>query len=109
MNEPDEGKDTFSAMVEMAYAGDAEDAIADLNGEQFDGQTIKVKAATEAQLALLAQDSLDSKPTDEDSVETELEDGQDDVLPMDEDDPAFEPKGWEPITRKRPGKNNRDW
>ncbi len=40
--EPDSGLDTFTAWVEMAYVADAEEAIAELDGEWVDGRNLVV-------------------------------------------------------------------
>lgn len=40
--EPDSGLDTFTAWVEMKFVADAEEAIAELNGEWVDGRDLVV-------------------------------------------------------------------
>ncbi len=42
-DEPDPDKDTFTAEVEMPFEDEAENAIAELDGEQIDGQWLYVR------------------------------------------------------------------
>ena len=41
--EPDPGKDTYTAEVEMDYDDEAETAVEELNGEQIDGRWLYVR------------------------------------------------------------------
>lgn len=84
--EPDRGKETYSALVEMAFAADAEEAIADLNGELFDGRSLRVVAGADTR--------------------TEAEKQRDRDL-MDLTDEEGEIKRFERIQRKKPGR--KDW
>lgn len=42
-DEPDPDKDTFTAEVDMPFEDEAENAIAELDGEQIDGQWLYVR------------------------------------------------------------------
>ncbi|RMG19928.1 MAG: RNA-binding protein [Bacteroidetes bacterium] len=79
---PDPGKETFSAILEMAYAFEAEEAIAELNGERIDGRILRVKEASQADI-----DENQANQPNWEEVE-ELLDVPD--------------QKWEPIVRKRP-------
>lgn len=41
--EPDAGKDTYTAEIEMDYEDEAETAVEELNGEQIDGRWLYVR------------------------------------------------------------------
>mgnify|MGYP002281254114 CR=1 FL=1 len=82
---PDPGKDTFSAIVTMAYRSDAEEAIEQLNGERIDGRFISVRMATDEEMEQSHQVVEDDETWD-------------DWEESSEDAP------WQPIVRKRPPK-----
>ncbi|RMG61711.1 MAG: RNA-binding protein [Bacteroidetes bacterium] len=84
-DEPDPGKDTYSAVLTMAFDDDAEAAIDELNGENFDGRFLRVRAG-------------EVGPVDADGRSEET---------LDEFDEDFDAMSFQRIQRKRPGRG--DW
>ncbi|MEM7655343.1 MAG: RNA-binding protein [Bacteroidota bacterium] len=82
--EPDPGKDTFTAWVEMEFEDEAEQAIEELSGEYVDGNSIRVMHESEYQ-----EKQGDSSGSSSDLLEEEEE----------ADAPS-----WQPIERKRPSR-----
>jgi RNA recognition motif-containing protein len=84
---PDPGKDTFTAWIEMEYEDEAEEALADLNGERIDGNAIRVllESDYEAQHA--------SSPITPPIIPNEEEEEEGAPTPT-----------WQPIERKRPAR-----
>ena len=66
--EPDPGKETFSAIVDMVYEEDAEEAIEELNGERVDGRILRVVPASKASEAPRDSSRLDYLELEEDDI-----------------------------------------
>lgn len=71
---PDPGVDTFSAIVEMQYTLDAEEAIEELDGEQVDGRMLRVKEASDEDIDQM--DQMNSRSEAEWAAWVEDEEGE---------------------------------
>lgn len=81
-DDPDPGRETFSAIVIMPSAIEAREAIIELNGENIDGRNLRV---------------VRSNPTQQQEKSHGAYDEDDD-----EDDDASGGKVWEKIRRRKP-------
>ncbi len=96
---PDRGKDTYSALVDMAFKADAEEAISELNGEFVDGNHLKVAEATRQEIEFIEVHSEEI----EEEGELITFDGEDEAEEEDSVSTSFER-----IQRRRPLRDKDD-